>query len=415
MRLPLPTRQLDPVTEQPSFWLRDLRLTGYPAMVAAAARPEDLRPYVERLLPGRAHTVRVADRLNVPTNGTIADVHAALCDLGSAVVPYLLVSAFAANKPIAAWTDAGRQWLPPGEFNTCCVSAGTVDRRMVALSMLERAPTSLPMVRGLSYWHRTASGLFRSIEPLPPPPGDVSSFLTSDGPELALAELPRGRGVAPLRVDLSFRSPVGGHILVVRRNARPTYQWDDEALELDHGHEEDLTVLHFSDDGRTVRLSSPASPLSRRLAEAVATRWFGRTVTYGDAVEPVDERKVTRVIHLLRAQEAAGMRLVEVEVRQSGLSAGVGLRFFLLDDAGDVAAGLAQYERLVAPVLGDPGNIVHLVVAWEDAHVRLVFRQEDGRAVVRMAEGRLDRHQAARFRRQFDERFGFSLLSMDLA
>ena len=367
--------------DNPDFWLQDLRLGRYAELLRNIDDPAYRAERVASWFRNKRILTYVAERLGLPTDGSVNDLRARLVGAGRDLLPYLAVAAFAPHK------------LP--------------------VAILDAQPQALAHVRGLHTWHRNGGVALTLSGRQPHRKSGFLDFLDRDNVERAVAGVVLPRGVPGVRYEMTIPRPAGEVILVLSRNLRRAHHWSDDGRKLTHGHDEELIVLHFADQGRRVRVSAKTSDLPHRLAEAVASAWFQEECTYVDDLAPAEPASLRRMVEALVTGQVQGLRLVELAVRSAPLAGSPELVLRAPALNGDVSEAIHDFEQRVGPLLDRLDDVDHLKVMFGGRRVEVDFPHIGGRPVVRFADGRLDRHAAEAFRAFVGREFGLPLQTME--
>ena len=399
--------------DDPTFWLQDLRLGRYAELVQHIDDPVYRAERVATWFRTKRILTYVANRLDLPTEGSVTELRARLVDAGRALLPYLAVAAFAPHKMPVAILDAARSILPPDEVAASTDGKGQYDRLLLLLRILDTRPEALAHVRGLHLWHRHGGAALVLDGRVPHRKVGFLDFLTRERIERAIAGVPLPRGVPGVRHEMTIPRPRGDAIVVLSRNLRRAHHWSDDGQSIWHGHDEELIVLHFSDHGRRVRVSGSTASLPRNLAGAIGTAWFQQECTYVDDLTPAEPASLRRMVAALVTRQVADLRLVELAVRSTPLAGAPELVLRASGLDGDIAAAIHDFEARVGPLLDRLKDVVHLKVMYAERRVEIDFPMVGGQTVARFADGRLDRHAAEDFRAFVGREFGLSLHSLE--
>jgi hypothetical protein len=397
----------------PTFWLLDLRLGRYHELVRNIHDRGYRSEQVARWFRTRRVLVAAAGILGLPTDGSVHALQQRVTDVSWGLLPLLAVAAFAAHKVPAAVEDAAKAALSPAQVANARTAPGEHDRLLLLLMLLAHKPAVLPHVRGLHAWHRAgAAALTLNGRPEHRRAG-FGAWLSRENVERAVAAVPLPRGVPGIRFEMCIQRPDGDVILLLSRNLRRAHQWTDDGLHLLHGHDEELIVLHFLDDGRRVRVSAQTPDLPRALAGALAAAWFGAELAYVDDLAPAEPASLRRMLAGLLTRQVGGLRLVELAVRNSPLAGAPEIVLRAGGQCGDISAAVHDFEDRVGPLLDRLDDVVHLKVIFGGRRVEVDFPHVGAQPVARFADGRLDRHAAEAFRAFVGAEFGLPLHSME--
>lgn len=420
MQLPLsPRAQQHGLVSDRDFWLRDLRLGAYHDLVRQIHDPAFRVDHLARRFPRRRHLVYLADRLGIAHQRSTDRLRADIAQAGPELLPYFAAAAFTMRKDPAAVIDAARHALPPPLVETartdraCAYSDGVYDRLLLVLYLLDRHPEALIHVRCLHAWHRLGAASL-AMEGTPPHrKTGFAAFLTRHNVEQAITTVPLPEGVRRVCFEMSIDRGQGQALLFLRRNLKRGHLWCDDGVEIQHGHDEELIVLHFIEEGRRVRISGRTSELPRRLAQGIASAWFATSVTYCDDLVPAHPASLRRLVDALLTGTVTDVRLAEVAIRNAPV---IGAPLLIVRAPGphcDVARSVADLEGRLGPLIERVADIEYLKVEFNRRIIEIDFPLVGDQPLVRFADGRLDRHAAERFRLFVEQAFGLPMHSME--
>ena len=402
---PAPERRL-PLTDDPDFWLRDLRLGRYAELSRNLADDGYRAARIAALLPTKRALACVADCLGLPADGTMATLRQRLLDAGAPVAPYLLAADFSRRKHKLAVEEIGRAVLSPEAWAATLDPRGEPDRLLLHLRLLQAAPEALVQVRGLDTWYRHGADAFVLDQRVPMPEGRLGDYLTAAHVEAAVADVRRPAGVPPIRFEMAVTRPNGDVLLCLRRNLKRAHLWSDDGDQIAHGHDEELILLHFLDGGRRLRLANARSRLARHLADAVASAWFGRPCRYVQDLLSAHPAAVQRMVAALVEGSAPGLRLLQLEVRQAPLDGAPTLVMVANPRERHLGPAVRDFEERTGPLLSEVSKLARVLLAFGDREVLVEFPEDDREPLVRFSDGRLPRRDAAAFRALVAEHFG---------
>jgi hypothetical protein len=390
----------------PGFWLRDLRLGRYTELVRHLDDDAYRAARIASLLPRRRALACVADCLDLPTDGTMAVLRGRLHGAGPAIAPYLLAADFSRRKHAEAVAEVAQAELPADLLQSCLDTRGRLHRLVAVLRLTQLAPEALVRVRGLDAWMRRRAHRRVLVTPGAASAEPLAAKLTPAWVEAAVAGVVRPRGVPPVRFEMVVPRSGGDVLLCLRRNRRRAHLWSDDGADIAHGHDAEQVLLHFTAGGRMVGLSTDASRLAERLADALATAWLGRSAHYATDLLEAHPAAVRRMVDALVGGAVPGLRLVALEVWRSPLEGQPSLTLRAHDDQPDLGPAIAHFTATTGPLVDLPERIRSAEIAFGDRKVRVVFPRHGGRPAVQFCDGRLPRRDAAAFRALVGAHFG---------
>lgn len=184
--------------------------------------------------------------------------------------------------------------------------------------------------------------------------------------------------------------------------------WSDDGVEIAHGHDEELIFLQFQDRGRRLRLVSATPALPRRIADALASAWFGRPCRYAEDLLSAHPAVVKRMVGALVAGTAPGLRLVQIDVREAPLAGQPDLILRASGRHPDLRPAIESFEATAGSLLEEPCRIRTVTLSFGSREVLIEFPPENGPPLVRFSDGRLPRSDAEAFRALVAAHFGLS-------
>lgn len=396
----------DTLLDNPDFWLRDLRLGRYTELARHLNDDAYRAARIAALLPTRRALACVAECLGLPTDGTMAVLRERLHSAGPAVGPYLLAADYNRRKHADAVAEVAQAELPADVLQSSQDTRGRLDRLVAVLRLTQLAPHALVQVRGLDAWMRRRAQRRVLVTPGSASGESLATKLTPAWVDAALAGVKRPRGVPPVRFEMVVPRSGGDVLLCLRRNRRRAHLWSDDGADIAHGHDAEQVLLHFTAGGRMVGLSTDASRLAERLADALATAWLGRPAHYATDLLEAHPAAVRRMVDALVGGAVPGLRLVALEVWRSPLEGQPLLTLRAHDDLPDLGPAIAHFTATTGPLVDRPERIRSAEIAFGDRKVRVAFPRQGGLPAVQFCDGRLPRRDAAAFRALVGGHFG---------
>ena len=394
------------------YWSRDLRLGRYEQHIPLLDDPSTRQAWVskafrtKRVLRILAHSMGVSDR------GSVKNLQRRASNDATQAVRFLLVSTFAAYKVPAAISDIAEAVLGQDELDECRLDSGSYDRLALLLYLYLRDPQALVRVRGLNSWHRKGAAPMVLAEDPPLPHEPLEDFMTEERITEALEGLYFGPNAPPLIFEMVIPRADESHLLFLRRGHRPTHNWSFDGQRIHHGLDEELIILRFHDHARRVLISSTTSELPRRVADRLASAYFGESCRYQDDQPEVERRQVENLLGAITDPEDGRLPIVELLVDNAPL-AGRKKLMISEDGDGDIIEAIDDFEARVGNLLDDLDDIARVKVRFQGRRVSLFFPKRDGIRCVEYGDGRLDNNRCRAFEAFMRSAFGIVVRSTE--
>jgi hypothetical protein len=405
---PSDSRALDLGLRDADFWTIDLRLGVYHSWTALADDERWRVDQIARLFPTRRHLDALAVALSVSADGRIDDVQRRLAEDGPKLLPWLLVAQFAARKHPKAVEHAAR--LVVGDEAASLRGKQDIDRVLAMVAIARRDPDALQWVRGLQHWQTKGMARLALVSRVGERRRSVQESLSPARVQDAIAEVQGRSGPRP-QFEMVVPMADGSQLLVLRRNHRPNHNWDDGCVRIHHGHDEELIVLHIAEDGRSVGVSGTTIELPRKIAEVVASGWFGEAVRFSDVVETAKPESVKRMLSALANGQVAELTLVELGARNTPFAGSPEIT--LKVSSQDLGPTLAEFRALGRPLAVTPEDVVFIRVRFGARCVLIDFPKQGDDVIVRFADGRLDKDEARALQELLDRHFAIKPVSSE--
>ena len=399
------------ITDQPeAFWSIDLRLgvlRSWRAKLSTDARWT--LGNVARLFPAKRHLDALCAAIGVSATGKVEDVQQRVAEVGVDLLPWMLVAQYAARKNTRAVEDVIRLALGEAEL-AALRGPRELDRVVGLLALARRRPDTLPWVRALHHWH--SKGMARLAVPSGVGSGRAP-FIAAMSPaaiQEALAQVRTPPDAPRPQFEMVVPLADGSSLFVVRRNHRPNLSWDDNGERLHHGHDEELIVLHFAEDGRSVGVSGTTIELPRQLAEAVASTWFGEALRLVDVVETAKPASVKRMLTALATGQVPELALLEMGARNTPFA---GCPEITLKVAEDLGRTLDDFASVGRPIGMVPEDVMFIRVRFGARVVHIDFPKKGDDVIVRFTDGRLDKDEARALQELLDRHFAIKPVSSE--
>ncbi len=395
-----------------NYWRQDLRLGQYDDVRALLDDDPERLTEVRSAFTGKRVLRILTEALGVPDRGPIKSLQERVSAHAVDAVHFLLVARFAPYKMSAAVSDIAEATLDASALDACRLDEERYDRLALLLHLYLHDPQTLVRVRGLNAWHRKGAAPMVLAERPGAAAEPLAGFLTEARVTGALNGASLGPGADGLVFEMVVPRRGGGHLLFLRRNLRPTYNWSRDGRRIHHGHEEELIILHFHDGGHRVRISSTSSDLPRRIADRLATVYFGQECHYVDDRPAVERSQVENLLAAITDPEDGRLPIVELLVENCPLA---GRKRLMLseDDKGDIIEAIDDFEARVGPLLDNIDDIARLKVRFNGNRISLFFPKKNGVRVVEYGDGRLDNNKCEAFVAFMLDEFGIEVRSTE--
>jgi hypothetical protein len=394
------------------YWARDLRLGRYEQHVPLLDDPSTRLAWVCKAFRNKRVLRILARTIEVSEKGSVKQIQCRVSQDATQAVRFLLVAAFAAYKVPAAVSDIAEAVLGQDELEECRLDSGSYDRLGLLLYLYLRDPQALVRVRGLNSWHRKGAAAMVLAEEPPRPREPLEDFMTEARVTEALEGLNLGPSAPPLIFEMVIPRVDESHLLFLRRGHRPTHNWSFDGQRIHHGLDEELIILRFHDHARRVLISSTTSELPRRVADRLASAYFGESCRYQDDQPEVEHRQVENLLGSITDPDDGRLPVVELLVDNAPL-AGRKKLMISEDGDGDIIEAIDDFEARVGNLLDDPDDIARIKVRFQGRRVSLFFPKRQGIRCVEYGDGRLDNNRCLAFETFMRSAFGIVVRSTE--
>ena len=165
----------------------------------------------------------------------------------------------------------------------------------------------------------------------------------------------------------------GTDLVFIRRPHKPGMLLLKDSIM--HGLEPEWIILDFRQAAKRVNICSESNRPSREIAEAIASAYYGQNCDYNNERILTSPQQLRGFIDLLQADQAQGLTLAEVRVRNSPLPGGAKL-VVSADGAKSVTPDIDAFDAAFSPLLAELANIEAIKVLFNGKRVSLIF--DDG-------------------------------------
>ena len=283
---------------------------------------------------------------------------------------FVPVAQFAKNKLTQAIIDFGQLRVPTGT-SALAQLAESYDAVALLFALYDRNWRDLALVFHLEKVYRKGAARMVLRHRHPRPASSLGQFLT---PEIIEGLLAAGDQAIGDDRRSQFKSQVahdGIDLIFIRRAEKPDLLLQGQ--QIIHGHRPEWIILGFRDGAERVNISSESTRPSLELANAIATGYFGKDCDYINERLAAHDRQLQRLLEQLKADNAEGLTLVEVRVRNAPLDDAPKLDLSAEQADSSIAPAVRQFEGVFGPILEDPSNISSIKVRYRGKRVRLIF------------------------------------------
>ncbi|RME24801.1 MAG: hypothetical protein D6798_10380 [Deltaproteobacteria bacterium] len=296
-------------TPSRDFWLGELRLAEYDRLLGLLGDPARLRAEVESAYasPGARRVLEQAHEEH--GEGPALDLN------------LLLVSVFLRLKKSSAVGDVAWAGLPRAVVVEHISPGGRVQRLPLAALLYIEDPFNLLAILVCHHWHSRRRCALEREGPRRRLPSPMESVDWPGLGESAVADLKRRKlGVNKgfvFRLAL-FRKDRSEALLAFSEPARLSTVRDLHGV-VRAGTHDHWTLLRFHQEAARVDVTSADLDAGRILAESVATRLWGKPITYRPARKPLTGDTLDELLRLLRNPDNDVWRLLELDAVLPGL------------------------------------------------------------------------------------------------
>jgi hypothetical protein len=354
------------------------------------------------------------DELGVDDTNGKGEARAAILEHREELLPFLLVDAAAAGKRTYAILEVARAKLKAADIERCRVKPGEdkFDRAALMWRLYLNAPENLEIVFRLD--QRQRRGFARMVlKPVPKTNGiDVGKFFRKTNLQKILDEYERENKTLRQSHCADVLHDGGNYQVFIKRDTKESFVSHGEKNTF--GFEHEWIILDIEPDLRRVNICSISPEVPLLLANRIASKFFGKDVTYeNDSIE-TDAEKVAKFLDAL-AKQSASVPLVEITAKNSGLDGAPQLR--LNDQQNEsVAPAVLQFAASFGNPLDHPADIESIKVYALKKRVKMIFEAVNGdedQFVVRYADQPLNGKERREFEQMMEQEHDITVLSTE--
>lgn len=397
-------------------WRRDLRLGAYRGLLALRDDEGALLERVRKTIKGKRALKIACDAVGLDSSGRISDIQDDLVQWYPVpVLHFLAVAAFVQFKMTVAISDIAEAYLDEPALASCRRADGKYDRLALLLRLYLAAPETLRYVLGLNEWHRRGAAPMVLADFVPTPSLALADFLARERIVPILRSIAAEDGLgARLHYEMVVPRRDDGHLLFLRRNLRPSYQWNDDGTDLDHGHQAEMIVLHLRDGGHSIRISSVTSELPLQIANRIASAYFGDEIRYEDDLRGTSRSAIENLLAAVTNPEDGRLPIVELALDNAPLRGSPKLTISAPPGEDAVAAIDAFEDATAEDLFEQMEDIARIKVQYGDNRISLFFAKEDGAWNVQFSDGRIDKNKCEEFAAFMRDTFRIEVRSTEM-
>ena len=295
------------------FWENDLEL-GLEPWLGLASDRNYMRGWAEDLTKRQLQVL--CESLGLDGGGRLQDQRDAVLGCDDQLTPYFLVDRFHFRRSKFATSDYAAAVLPARVVEDCRSGEDGFDTLALLFALYRKDPAHLRTVYHLERIHSTGFARMKLKGNVRRPrKTSFVEFLTPKAVERALLEFDRDENDGRTG---EFKSivPHGEHHLVFirREEQRSMLIKSRHAI---HAFKPDWIVLDFRENGKGVDISSRSTSVPVKIANRLASAYFGGKHEYENEVQVTYEQQIVKFLDRLRRDQCIddGFTLVEVSVR----------------------------------------------------------------------------------------------------
>jgi hypothetical protein len=356
----------------------------------------------------------LADRLGIGGELSPRETRRAILDARERLAPFMLVSDVAGGKRVFAILEVARAKLPAEAIEGCRISEERFDRLGLMWLLYLDDPENLELVFHLDRTQRKGFARMVLSSAAQPKPGgpDAASFFTRGSLQAILDDHEREQRSMRQSHCAAILDDGGRYQVFIKRDHKTAFV--AHGSKNTFGFEPEWMVLRFDPDLRRVQISAVSPDVPLRIANLVASRFFGAPVTYENETITTPVGKIRALLATLLAEPAV-LPIVEVTVKNCGLHGGPQLRLSDQENRA-LSTAIEQLGGMIGSPLAHVEDIESLKVCFAKKRIKVIFEAEGEDAesfIVRYADQPLNGAQRRAFERMMADTYGVTVLSTE--
>jgi hypothetical protein len=356
------------------FWENDLE-TGLDPWLGLVSDRNYMRGWAEDLTKRQLQVL--CESLGLDGGGRLQDQRDAVLGCDGQLTPYFLVDRFSYRRSKFATVDYAAAVLPAKVVEDCRAGENGFDTLALLFALYRNDPAHLRTIYHLERIHSTGFARMKLKGNARRPEKSFAEFLTPKVVERALVEFDRDENDGRTS-EFKNIVPYGEHHLVFirREEQRSMLIKSRHAI---HAFKPDWIVLGFRENGKGVDISSRSTTIPLKIANRLASAYFGGTHEYDNEVQVTYEQQIVKFLDRLRRDQCIddGFTLAEICVRNSPLDGSPGLRISS-DDGDSISGAIRHFETAVAKIMDKVSLVKSIKVLYADKRVMLKFEPVEG-------------------------------------
>jgi hypothetical protein len=395
------------------FWENDLEM-GLEPWLGMVGDRNYMRGWAEDLTKRQLQVL--CESLGLDGGGRLQDQRDAVLGCDGQLTPYFLVDRFNYRRSKFATADYAAAVLPAKVVEDCRSGENGFDTLALLFALYRNDPAHLRTVYHLERIHSTGFARMKLKGNVRRPEKSFAESLTPKVVERVLLEFDRDENDGRTS-EFKNIVPYGEHhlIFIRREEQRSMLIKSRHAI---HAFKPDWIVLGFRENGKGVDISSRSTTLPVKIANWLASAYFGGKQEYDNEVQVTYEQQIIKFLDRLRRDRSIddGFTLVEVSVRNSPLDGSPGLRISS-EDCESIAESIRHFEKAVAQIMDKVALVKSIKVLFADKRVMMKFEPVEGVEhgyVVRYQDAVLNAKEREAFLSKLrEEPYGLRVLSTE--
>ena len=356
------------------FWENDLELSLDPWLDWANDR-EYMRGWAKDLTKRQLQVL--CRSLGLHVGPRLEDQREAVLGCNGQLVPYFLVDRFSFRRTKFATADYAAVVLPTSVVEGCRSGQDGFDTLALLFALYREDPTYLRTVYHLERIHSTGFARMKLRGDARRQEKPFAEFLTPKIIEGALLQFDRDENDGRTSEFKNVVLHAGHHLVFIRREEQRSMLI--KSRHAIHAFKPDWIVLDFRENGKGVDISSRSTTLPLKIANRLASAYFGGKQEYENEVQVTYEQQIVKFLDNLRRDECIddGFTLVEVSVRNSPLDGSPGLRISS-EESESIAESIAHFETAVAQIMDKVALVKSIKILYADKRVMMKFEPAGG-------------------------------------